>query len=117
MQYLVIYREDTRLSATIPPPMIIEAVEATARWLGEIKLSGQATEALFMSGEHGGLAIFNTDSGGQLADLIDSCPARPFCSVETIPLMTAEESAPVFAKARQRIAEMMQRLSEMTPAR
>lgn len=77
-------------------------------------MSGQASEALFMSGEHGGMAIFNADSGGQLADLIDSCPARPFCSVETIPLMTAEEGAPVFGKARKRIGEMMERLSEMS---
>src|SRR5664279_2844926 len=117
MQYLVIYREDTQQSAAIPPPLIIEAVEATARWLGEIKVSGQASEALFMSGEHGGMAILNADSGGELADLIDSCPARPFCSVETIPLMTADEAAPVFAKAKQRIAEMIERLAQLAPVR
>ena len=69
-----------------------------------------------MSGAHGGMAILNADSGGQLADLIDSCPARPFCSVETIPLMTPDEEAPVFANTRQRIAEMMQRRAEMAPA-
>jgi len=111
MQYLTIFREDTRLSAAIPPPMLIELVLATGEWQSEVKLSGQATEALFMSGEHGGFAIFNADSGGQLADLIESCPARPFCSVETIPLMTAGEAKSVQLKSQARIGEMMQKMA------
>jgi muconolactone delta-isomerase len=116
MKYLVLYRENTQLTAATPPPVIIEAVAETRRWLGEVKLSGQATEAMFMSGEHGGLAIFNADSGGQLAELIDACPARPFCSVETIPLMSTDEAAPVIEKAKVRVSEMMHRISELAPA-
>ena len=111
MQYLVIYREDPHLAAAIPPPMLIEQVLATGDWMGEVKLSGQASDAMFMSGEHGGFAIFNADSGGQLAGLIESCPARPFCSVETIPLMTASEGKPVLERSQAQIAEMMQKMA------
>jgi muconolactone delta-isomerase len=116
MQYLVIFREDPRLSAAIPPPILIEMVLATGDWLGDVKLSGQATETAFMSGEHGGFAIFNAESGGQLADLIESCPSRAFCSVETIPLMTAAEAKSVQLKSQARIGEMMQKMATMAGA-
>jgi len=117
MRHLVIYREEPAQAAAIPPPMLIECVEATAHWLTEIRKSGKATDAGFMSGVHGGYAIFDTNSGGELADLVDACPARPFCSVEVFPLMTVEESLPVLGKAKQRIGQMMQQLAKLGPPR
>ena len=83
----------------------------------EIKKSGKATDAAFMSSEHGGFAIFDVASGAELADLSDSCPARPFCSVETMGLMTPKEAEPVLAKAKARAAEAMQMMAKFAGPR
>jgi muconolactone delta-isomerase len=117
MKYLVLYREDTRVSATLPPMLVLEAVEATGKWLDDMRASGKVTEAGFMSGEHGGFAVVGAKSGGELADFIESCPARPFCTVETIPLMSSDENAPILAKVKVRIGEMMQKMAGMGPPR
>jgi hypothetical protein len=117
MRHLVLYREEPSQAAALPPQLLIEAVEATGQWINEIRKSGKATDAGFMSGLHGGFAIFETKSGGELAELVESAPARPFCSVEVIPLMTVEESQPIFGKAKQRIADMLQKLAKMNEPR
>lgn len=117
MRFLVIYREDTRMSATIPPPILLELVCATGAWIEEIKKSGRASDAGFMSSEHGGFAIFDVASGAELADITDACPARPFCSVETMGLMTPKEAEPVLAKAKARAAEAMQMMAKFASPR
>jgi muconolactone delta-isomerase len=117
MRFLVIYREDTRMSAAVPPPVLLELVHATGSWIEEIKKSGKSTDAGFMSSEHGGFAIFDVASGAELADLTDSCPARPFCSVETMGLMTPKEAEPVLAKAKTRAAEAMQMMAKFAGPR
>src|SRR5579885_603060 len=113
MIYLVIYREDTRMVAAIPPPAVFEAVEATIGWLKEMKGSGRAIENGFFAGAHGGFGIFKASSAAELAELVEACPARPFCDVEIIPIASPDELAPVIAKSKAKALEVFAKMAQM----
>jgi hypothetical protein len=118
MKFLVIYREDTSVSSNVPLPALAEAIEATGHWLTEMKKSNKATEAAFMNPDHGGIGIFDVSSAAELLELTESCPARAFCKVETIPLIEEKEWAPVFAKSKARMMQMWEQLqATMAPKR
>jgi hypothetical protein len=113
MNYLVLYREDTRMVAAIPPPALFEAIDATTGWLKELKGSGRAVECGYFAGPHGGFAVFKANSAAELTELVESCPARPFCEVEVIPVASADELAPVIAKSKAKALEVFAKIAQM----
>jgi hypothetical protein len=118
MKFLVLYREDSVMSSVVPLPALAEAIEATGHWITEVKKSRKATEAAFMNPDHGGMAVFDVTSAVELNELVESCPARPFCKVETIPLIDEKEWEPSFQKSKARMMKMWEQLqATMGPKR
>ena len=115
MKFLVIYREDTTMSAQLPPPVLMPMVEATGHWMIELKGSGKVTETAFLNPSHGGMAVFDVKDPGELLELVESCPVRPICTVETHPLIDAKEWLPLFAKVHQRAIASFEKMAAAMP--
>jgi len=111
MTYLLLMRENPQIAVTIPPPALMEMVEATGHVLEEGRLSGRLKEAAFFADDHGGVIMFDADTPNQLMETIDSVPARLFCSVEVIPLASPAEWRESFSKLKAQRLELFAKIS------
>jgi hypothetical protein len=116
MRYLVLFNEETTQSAALPPPVIWEAVEATNHYLREMKASGKATDVGFWATGHGGYAIWNTNNAAELHTLIESVPARAFCSVQSYPILETDDFPAVFNKLRSQFQPMVDKIQKSLKA-
>lgn len=117
MRFMVNFRENTTMSATVPAPVIMELVEATGAWMDEMKKSGKFSDAAFYVPDHGGVAIINASSPAELFSLVEACPMRAFCTVETTPLIDYAEWKPVFQRSKAAALAMFERLQATAPKR
>jgi hypothetical protein len=115
MKFLVIYREDTKISTSIPLPAVMEMVEATAGWIDEMRGNGKATEGAFLAPQHGGMIVLDVASHAELCELVESCPAAPICSVETHALVDTKEFRTFFKKQKERALANFEKLAAMMP--
>ncbi len=100
MRYLCLFNEDTTVSSQLPPPMIWDSIEAANNYIREMKAAGKFTDGAFWAAGHGGFAIINANDAAELHTLIELSPARPFCKIETYPLLETDEFQPVFTKIK-----------------
>ena len=117
MRFLVTFRENTAVSMMLPPPAMMDIVEATGAWMNEMKKGGKFSDAAFFAPDHGGIAIVDVSSHGELLGLVESCPIRPFCTVETVPLIDYAEWQPVFQKTKAAALAMFEKMQAILPKR
>lgn len=115
MKYLVIYRANPTAHMMLPLPAVVEIVEAGANWMDEMKKAGRIECAYFFGADHGGAMIVDITKPSDLLAIIDACPTRPLCDVETIPLLTVAEWREPWAKMKPQMLEMFNKMKAMMP--
>ena len=115
LKHLVILREDPRLSATLPAPVVLEMIEATHGYLDALEKRGKLTEGGLLAVGRGCVLVVDAASHGELLELCDAVPLRAMCTIEAVPLLGQGEVPALLGRMRKQLLEASATRATMPP--
>ncbi len=115
MKHLVILREDPRVSAALPAPVVLEMIESTHGYLDALEKRGKLTEGGLLAVGRGCVLVLDAGSHGELHELCDAVPLRPMCTIEAIPLLGQGEVPALLGRMRKQLVEASATRATMPP--
>lgn len=100
-KYLVQFTENTTLSTRTPVSAIFELVENTRPYLEDLRKRERIVDYGFYGTGHGFYAVIRANNLTELHEMTQLVPMRPFCNVESTPVMDGGDFAECFNKIKR----------------
>ena len=112
MKFITLFSEDTILSSRLSMTAQFDAVEATRPYLEELKKKGVVVDYGFYGAGHALYTIWNVKTHGELHEMIELTPVRPFCSITNNAIIDGGEFGDTFGRVRKQVLSNWEKLSK-----